>query len=218
MDTQSIHYAVLRDDREWEESVARAGLEAQTNGELTLVHLPGCADGKPIVVPNTTPVELSGLAAGECQELYIADTIQNRVIGLDSLCNLRIIVPGAGSMGSASAQFKQPRGLVIADDCLYVADSGNQRIQVLHLPSLELRAVWEGLFQEPVALASDSKSRIYVLDVGLNAILRFNSAGVPDDIHNAELAQLLNGLTLVSLAIDGKDNLFVTYVVDADKN
>jgi len=226
MDTQPIHYAVLRDQRHWDESTF-AGLESQADGALTLVRLPGRADGKPIIVPNTTPVELSGLAAGECgvapvlargNELYIADTAQNRIIGLDSLCNVRTIVPGAGSMGSASAQFKQPRGLVIADDCLYVADSGNQRIQVLHLPSLELCAVWEGFFQEPVALASDSNGRIYVLDVGLTTILRFNPAGVPDDVYNGTLALLLNGLTLISLAVDGKDNLYITYVIDAKTN
>lgn len=59
---------------------------------------------------------------------------------------------------------------MVAHDNLYVADSGtvgsgNGRVWVLRLPSLEVRAVWR-LLLEPIGLAADSQGRIYVLDRG----------------------------------------------------
>lgn len=220
MSEQPIQYAVLRDQRHWDESAKRAGLAQQEDGTLTLARLPGTLDGKPIVVPNGAPLDPSGLALGDCQELFVADTAYQRIIRLDSLCNARAMLPGVSGGGSAPGQFKDPRGLLIANDSLYVADSGNRRIQVFRLPSLELRAIWEDLLEEPSCLAADSQGRIYVLDSKLNGILRFSPAGVPDEVYNIKLAQnftdfklarSLAGLDLVSLAVDGNNMLYIAH-------
>ena len=87
MDEQAIRYAVLRDGRDWDESVRLIGLEPREDGSLTLARVPGTADGKPIVVPGSPAGEPSGLAAGDCHDLYIADTENHRIVRLDQVCN-----------------------------------------------------------------------------------------------------------------------------------
>ena len=216
MNDQPVKYAVLRDQRLWNEDVSWVGLEPQEDGALALARIAGSADGRPIVSPVLQVIELSGLAAGPCHELFIADTDNHRIVRLDSLCNVSFVLPGAGGGGSGPGQFKSPRGLLLAHDSLYVADSGNGRIQVFRLPSLELRTIWEGAFKEPVALASDSLGRIYVLDRGLNGIQRFSPAGAADVAYNTAVALLLTGLSPISLAIDGSDTLYVS-IEEAEK-
>lgn len=215
MENQQTHYVLLRDRQNWDDTVTTHGLQPEPDGVLVLARIPGSADSKPITYSETLVIELSGLAIGECKNLYIADTANHRVIGIDGLCDARMVLPGAGGTGSAPGQFKNPRGLLIANDKLYVADSSNGRVQVFRLPALELHAIWEEPLEEPMMLAADSKSRIYVLDRGQNRILRFNTQGVPDEAYNTALAALLNGLTPISLAIDGHNTL---YVVVAESN
>lgn len=210
MNDQPIKYALLRAQRQWDEGVAWVGLEPREDGALALARLPGSADGRPIMSPVSSAVEPSGLAVGACHELFIADTDNHRIVRLDSLCNVSFVLPGAGGSGSGPGQFKSPRGLLLAHDSLYVADSGNGRIQVFRLPSLELRAVWEGAFKEPVALASDSLGRIYVLDSGLNGIQRFSPRGGADVDYNTAVALLFSGISPIALAIDGSDTLYVS--------
>lgn len=209
MNYQPIHYAVLRELDQWDENVEFAGLERQSDGTLTLARIPGAADGQPITYPAPFGSEPSGFAVGECRNLFTADTANYRVIGIDGTCNARMVLPGAGGVGNDPSQFKSPCGLLVVNDSLYVADSGNGRVQVFRLPTLELRAIWEEPLEEPVMLAADSKSRIYVLDRKQNRILRFNTWGVPDDVYNQVISTLLNGLNPTSLAIDGQDTLYV---------
>jgi phage tail-like protein len=206
---QPIHYAVLRYLDQWDKSVKPIGLELQPDGVLMLARVPGTPDGKRIVVTNDRSIEASGLAIGDCKDLYIADTKNHRIIATDSLCNSRMLL-GVGGAGSAPSQFHHPRGLLVVKDSLYVSDSGNGRVQVFRLPSLELRAIWEGVLEEPTALAADSGGRIYVLDRGLKSVLRFRPWGIPDDPYNAEIANHLDRYTPHSLAIDGRDRLYVS--------
>lgn len=208
MENQQTRYVLLRDHRNWDDAIITHGLQPEPDGVLTLARIPGSADGKPITYPEALVIEPSGLAVGECKNLYITDTANHRVIGIDELCNARMVLPGAGGTGSAPGQFKSPRGLLVANDKLYVADSGNGRIKVFRLPALDLHAIWEEFLEEPMMLAVDSKGRIYVLDRGQNCILRFNARRVPDEAYNTALSALLNGLAPVSLAIDGHDTLY----------
>ena len=211
MNDQPVHYAILRSLDHWNENATLAGLEAQPDGTLKLARIPGTDDGKPIVVNKAPVVPSSGLAPGDCKDLYLADTINHRIIILDTLCEALTLL-GVGGASGAPRQFKDPRGLLVFQDNLYVADSGNGRVQVFHLPSLDLRAIWEGPLQEPVALAVDSQSRIYVLDAYASSVsvLRFSVWGVPDNGYNAQMTRNLQGVVTFSIAIDRDDTLYVS--------
>src|SRR4029077_1868938 len=78
------------------------------------------------------------------------------------------------------------------------------------LPTLELYAIWTGMFQEPIGLAADSKGRIYVLDQKLKRVFRFNTTGLTDSTYSPLVFN-----QPVFLAIDGQDQL---YVSDAETN
>jgi len=115
----------------------------------------------------------------------------------------------AHGRGDAPGRFNRPRGMVIGRNGLYVADSGNTRIQIFRLPTLELRDVWEGSLQEPVALAVDSHERIYVLDRGLERVLRFDPAGVPDESYNLMISRSALQ-SPAAIAIDAAGHLCVS--------
>ena len=70
---------------------------------------------------------------------------------------------GIGSEGSLPLQFNDPHGIEIDDeDRLYVADRGNQRIQVLDKDGNFITR-WTQ-FGKPSAIAIDRKGHIYVAD------------------------------------------------------
>ena len=70
---------------------------------------------------------------------------------------------GVGSEGSGPLQFNDPHGIAIdADGRLYIADRGNQRIQVLDKEGNFITR-WTQ-FGKPSAMAIDKKGNIYVAD------------------------------------------------------
>ncbi len=208
MDHPPTRYAVLRDRQHWEAETI-AGLHKDADGVLTLARLAGPADGKPIVLRGPYDPAPSGLAVASNDELFLADTANDRVIRQDRTCQVQWSLPGCGGTGSGPGQFGRPAGLLVASGRLYVADRGNQRVQIFRLPSLTLQALWEGPFQDPTGLALDSRGRIYVLDRGLKRVLRFSAAGAPDTAYNSAMAQA--GLQAPAfLAVDGDDRLYVS--------
>ncbi|HUS15473.1 MAG TPA: phage tail protein [Chloroflexia bacterium] len=214
MSDQKTRYALLRAGSSWE-GITTDGLVAEPDGVLTLARVPGPAEGAVIEIAGPFDVAASGLAVGPRGDLYLSDTAGGRVLWTDGVCGTRMIVPPAHCAGAVPGPFSEPRGLLlIAPDTLYVADSGNARVQVLHVPGLEARAIWQGAFQTPTGLAADSRQRVYVLDRGLGKVLRFNAAGVPDNAYNAALAAQTGLAAPTFLTIDGDDVLYVSN--DAD--
>jgi sugar lactone lactonase YvrE len=70
---------------------------------------------------------------------------------------------GIGSEGSLPLQFNDPHGIEIDDDDrLYIADRGNQRVQVLDKDGNFITR-WTQ-FGKPSAIAIDKKGHIYVAD------------------------------------------------------
>ena len=120
----------------------------------------------------------------------------------DPLCGANTRITGFG--------LSQPRGLLIAGDCLYVADSGNARVQVFDLQTLESRAVWHGPFAQPTGFAADRVGRIYVLDVGLQTVLRLSPAGAIDNVFNDAMGTHPELAVAAFLAVDDHDVLYVS--------
>jgi phage tail-like protein len=208
VDQQPIRYMILR-DRQWDSSIARSGLRVEEDGVLSLTLLPGPAEGKTITIPGPFDADPSGLAIGTCNDLVLSDRANHQVIWRDGVCPERMMQLGNGA-GNALSQFTSPCGLLIHSDSLYVADSANSRVQIFRFPTLELRAIWSGMFTQPTGLAVDTKGNIYVLDRGLERVFRFTATGLIDTTYNPS-----NLKKPVFLAIDGEDRL---YVSDAKAN
>jgi DNA-binding beta-propeller fold protein YncE len=88
--------------------------------------------------------------------------------------------------GSGPGQFTEPRGIAIDTQSskVFVADTGNHRIQVFNQTGLFLfewgsQGSGPGQFEEPSAIAIDStNSKVYVADTGNHRIQVFNQTGL----------------------------------------
>ncbi len=92
-------------------------------------------------------------------------------------------VRALGNAGTGKAQFSAPRAVAVGPDgLLYVADSGNQRIQVLDGEGNFIRG-WgsagsgPGQFQEPWGIAVGADGRVYVADTWNHRIQVFDGQG-----------------------------------------
>lgn len=88
-----------------------------------------------------------------------------------------------GNSGAGNGQFTAPRAIAVGPDgLLYVADSGNHRIQVLDGDGNFVRA-WgsngsgPGQFQEPWGIAVSGDGRVYVADTWNHRIQVFDTEG-----------------------------------------
>lgn len=97
-----------------------------------------------------------------------------------------------GTQGSEPGQFQNPRGIALAaDGSIYIADTGNHRIQHLS-PSGEVLHVWgsfsgseasldgtapPGTFNEPWDVAVAPDGTVYVADTWNSRIQKFSSEG-----------------------------------------
>jgi len=119
-----------------------------------------------------------------------------------------------GRTGSQDGSFNQPRGLALKNDKLYVADSGNARVQIFSGDGVFVdkisHADFSGdLMKKPVAVVLDSQNRLYVADEGSGQVLVFS----PEHKllyrlnENRRLARTFEHF--YDLAIDGQDRLYV---------
>lgn len=210
MERQKKLYALLRSGSHWE-GVTKTGIQNEKDGALTLARVPAPANGKEVVLSGPFEVKPSGIAVGACGDVYLAVTANNRVIWQDGICRARrIVVPPIGGAVSAPGHFRKPLGMLLLQDKLYVADSGNARIQILHVPTMEVCAVWEDHFHRPKALAADTLGRIYVLDRGLKKVLRFTPSGIPDEAFSATIGSQGKLTSPAFLTIDTNDVIYVS--------
>ena len=139
---QPTRHQLLRDRRHW--LGQGAGLAMDREGDLLLARVPAPADGRTLETdgPAPYPREVSGLAAGPCGALFVADTAHHRLLFVDGLCCEQTWLPAAPATARCSAaqlpgQLDSPRGLALAADALHIADSGHQRLQQMALPTLQ---------------------------------------------------------------------------------
>jgi len=124
-----------------------------------------------------------------------------------------------GRTGSQDGSFNHPRGLALSRDYLYVADSGNARVQIFSRDGVFVDKIssadFDGsLMKKPVAVALDSQQRIYVADEGSGHVLVFS----PEHKllyrldENRRLARPFK--RFYDLAIDKQDRLYVLAASD----
>ena len=175
-----------------------SGLQWQ-DGVLTLNPVP--AFEAVVTEALTASATLSGPAGiGIDAEgnLYIADTAGNRILRYEACTGEVEPLPCFGGEGGLPGQLRQPRGVIVGPrERLYVADSGNHRVQVVDLATLQLVGVWgqtdpvtgdpqpgdaPGEFNEPWDLAGDSAGFVYVACRGNERVQKFDADGrvLPD--------------------------------------
>ena len=192
------------------------GLELR-DGELRLASLP---------LFETTRIEElgslpapdgpAGLAVGDDGTIYYSDPSQHRVFRINPCDGETCAIPCLGGMGSQPGSFQTPRGVLFDSkrQALYVADSGNNRVQIFSVDAFQLVDIWPhadplsgspsdepGNFDTPWSLASDGRGNIYVADVGGQRVQKFDALGrvVPSFWNNA--AGTLNGASPREVAV-----------------
>jgi sugar lactone lactonase YvrE len=86
-----------------------------------------------------------------------------------------------GEPGDAPGQFAEPRDVAVIGETVFVADTGNRRVQAFDRDGAFSNA-WTGAeepFQEPLALGVEGQDRLLVLDSPEGWIYRFEDNGHP---------------------------------------
>lgn len=126
---------------------------------------------------------------------------------------------GAGLFGSKDENtLKEPRGVAVHDGVVYVADTGNARIQMFGINGVLLQTLavvdpkataedkdGPGKLKKPVGIAVDEQGKIYVLDEGDKQIKLYTPDGA--------FKQRLEGVASPGALALAEDGL---YVSDAD--
>jgi phage tail-like protein len=130
----------------WQLSSHDAGVTV--GDRVQLQTLPGSA--RPLNDPSG---DLGGLALPAAMAVDCGGTLY--VLDGDTICHFDpcdgrfVTLHGIGGSGSAPRRFSQPRGMTIScRDHLYVADSGNRRVQVFAVAGWALRMILEPLLVE----------------------------------------------------------------------
>jgi DNA-binding CsgD family transcriptional regulator/sugar lactone lactonase YvrE len=177
------------------ESFAGGGAEP---GHI-FINGPGFAtgDGGPVAASVLTDPRACALdAAGN---LYIADTIDNRIRRVDTRGQITTVA-GTGAAGfsgdggaSTAAQLNAPEGIAIGPDgSLFIADTANERIRRVD-PNSGVISTIAGNGQEgyggdgrkgtsaeldvPLGLAVDLRGNLYIADSGNNRVRKVDVAG-----------------------------------------
>jgi tripartite motif-containing protein 2/3/tripartite motif-containing protein 71 len=109
----------------------------------------------------------------------VSDTGNKKIVQYDGSLKL---IRSIGKQGSGPLEFSEPVGIAVGPSgTVYVADTGNHRIQILSADGQFLRALpvpaWS-VGNEP-HLEVDGKGVIYAADPAGNAVLEFDPSGKP---------------------------------------
>lgn len=193
-------------------------LDRHADGSLTLAQHPALVETVGADVPQDAPAlnAPAAVPAGiavtpDCGcDLYISDPARQRIWRFDTCVGTPVPLKCLRGPGALPGEVDTPRGLVIADapggQRLYVADSGNHRIQVIDLRTQQPLAVWgqpqpylpptpdaaPGRLNDPWDVAADSEGRVYVVDHGNRRVQRFLKTGQVDETfwNAAQMAAL----------------------------
>ena len=135
----------------------------------------------------------AGLAIGGDGTIYLTDPTNHRVVTINSCSGETAVAPCFGGEGSGPTSFSTPRGLLFEPRrrTLFIADSGNHRLQIFSTETFQLVDVWgqtdpaadpqpgtePGSFDTPWSLSIDNQGNIYVVDVGNARVQKFDPLG-----------------------------------------
>ena len=162
----------------------------------------------------------SGLFVAVNNVLYCSARDLHQVVSksLNSVSDAVTIIAGTGCGGSNTIQFNQPHGIFVDTNLdLYVADSGNNRIQLF--PSGQLDGITvAGIgsinitisLNFPSGIVLDGNKYLFIVDYGNNRIVRSSSSGfqcIVGCYGSGSASNQLNGPSI--MAFDSHGNIFV---------
>lgn len=145
----------------------RSGLELGPDGELRLESLPAVDDLHPPEAGDATPEGPAGIAVLPDGDVFFTHPETHRLLLVRACDPARRVAVCLGGPGSGPAQLHTPRGVLHHPHrrALLIADSGNSRILLVDLRSLQLLDIWRE-FTSPTALAAGLAGEVYVVDAG----------------------------------------------------
>ncbi len=169
----------------WRDLVLNGVEESPVDDSLRLSPAPG--SGQPLTDSAGTfgGVQLpTGVATDGAGHIYLLDGASGKIKRFDP-CECRFEdVPCTGGAGAAPRQFRDPHGIAIFCNDVFVCDTGNERVQVFALKGMTLRALWQtppdaDLPQpwKPYDIAFDARGRAFVTDFANGVVHRFDRRG-----------------------------------------
>ncbi len=164
--------------------------------------------------------EFSSLAAASIddQDIVILDGDKIKYYKLDG--DLRFAV---GSSGDGNGKLDSPEGIYLSSDKVYVADTGNERIQIFSRDGIYLDKITnpkksdKKLFLKPTRIALDNSNNMFVLDEEAKQVLVFGP--------NKNLLYRIGGkedepgayTELYDITVDNDENLYVLGAIEGNK-
>jgi phage tail-like protein len=136
----------------------RAGrwdLVEEVDGELRLTLLPDPSRPVLELVGAEGAAALRDVAVDDDDRVWLLDVAGARVLRSDPCCDSFVPVPCVGGVGSGPRALRDPEGLEVSGGLLYVADTGNRRVQVFDLRRMLLLQVWGPLDADGAPVAPD---------------------------------------------------------------
>jgi sugar lactone lactonase YvrE len=167
----------------------------------------------------------SAIAVDGAGNIFFADTGNSAIREINAIThNISTVAGTLGTSGSAGNALAAPQGFAFdASGNLYIADTGNNRIQKVDTAGVVTTV--PGTFNQPWSIAISSKDgSLYIADFGSNRIIKIDPLGVETTVAGTGTAsytgdgQAATSATLnspSSVAIDPADNL---YIADSENN
>ena len=154
-----------------------------------------------------------GVAVGQNENVYVADTYHHRIQILSPNGEVLGLFGGFGR--GDHGQFRLPFDLAAAQNGeLYVADTYNNRIQVFdedgnYLREWGARGTSSGYFKRPMGIGLDSQNRVYVADTDNHRIQVFTTNGTFITTWGVEGTNLLEFISPLDVAVSDSGNIFI---------
>jgi phage tail-like protein len=170
-------YQHLNVERRWAGFELR-GLEVGDDGALRLAGVPSAPESLGPALGAGVLGGPAGIAVDADGNVYVADAARHLVLRVDACFDTSAPFGCVRGPGSAPGFVREPRGVLAGPrDALYVADSGNHRVQIFDRRTGQLRGVWgqpdpwsapepsdaDGRFRGVWDLAADAAGNVYTL-------------------------------------------------------
>ena len=160
-----------------------------------------------------------GIAVNSAGQVYVADTWNHRIQVFDQQGNFLYswgrFVDTQGKPDAEPGVFWGPRDIALdAQGNLYVADTGNKRIQKF-TPDGKFVAQWggegviPGRFEEPTSLAFGPAGAVYVADAWNQRVQVFSSDFTPVAQWSVQSWKSESPVNKPFLRVDGRGNIYV---------